>query len=96
MFAIETRRGSTQLKGGRILLGLQLERLDLLGGFTRTKYQHTRSQRVEGSRMSHLYSLNMKPLGEHIADMCQGSKARHPVRFVDIDKRAFLEIHRAS
>ena len=76
-------RGSTQLKRCRIFLGMCLQLLNLLGTFTRTEHQHTRSKGIERTGMSYLH-LEAEFLAEQIANVRQCSKARHAIRLVDV------------
>ena len=93
MLAIVAGSGSSQLQRGGILLGMSLQRLDVLCFLSCAEYQHPRCQRVEGSGMPHLHPLYVQTFRHEVADMCQGPKARHAIGLVDIDEGTFLEIH---
>ena len=96
MLEVEAGCGGSELQGGGVLLGMELQTLDLLGGLTRTKDEDTRGQRVERAGMTDLHPFDAQSLGEDITDMGQSSEAGHPIGLVDIDISSFLEVHHTN
>ena len=71
-------------------MGLQL--LYLLGTFARAEHQNAGGKGIERTGMSYLH-LKAELLAEQIANVRQGSEARHAIRLVDGYNFSFSEIH---
>ncbi len=93
---VVTGRGGPQLQGSRVFLRMELQTLYLLRRLPCAEDEDARGQGVERTRMSHLDTLHADAFGNDIADVRQCPETRHPVRLVDVDIRALLEVHRAS
>ena len=57
MLHVVAGRGSPQLQGGFVLLGMRLQRLYLFGTLSCTEYKDTGGQRIKCPCMPYLYPM---------------------------------------
>ena len=88
--------GGSQLQGGGIFLGVQLQALYLLGLLARAEYEHTGGQRVEGAGMANLHPAHTYLTRYACAHESQGAERGHAVGLVDVYVFAFCEIHQST